>query len=533
MSSSNIQQQAPSVKAEILRLEKEEEVLEAELKKAIKSWKASRNIERKSERQREVTRLQALLDDTVARKELLRDLAITPSKRALDDGAVSESESALTDLPSSRPGSTIGEPPRVNTSGPPTKKAKSDGSSRSSDRLAGREVAQAKPPSRATKAKGQKSDRTTETTVVTEQEQPESTPNLPSPPSHNAHSNRIKPVVPPSQPPNTVTDESLEASVNPPSASQSNPMVAVPGDSPQQTSTVAPTAKISTGLAIPAPATPSQSEDASMPMTAETRDEDHENDDGESDEDSNSDEPFWVSDPKAYDLERKSVEAVRKYLQAPRSNRLKDSLRTHIRARASYCPEAAISCFELARDVLVTRRGQLKCIYHHLVDKTSQVNDTKGGDQLTGVPYAPVKATKLVTPNGVAAGGAFNRLTLPKNPEGREYCHCGCHVEDAVWGLVLWKTGKIAYDGQEHGYERRRKPPTPADRNFEIMRLKGLGITLAHYWTHEAQVNGQGQVLEYRELTLQERLQRRSSSEQQSMPNLDGLLIMNDESTDR
>ncbi|KAJ8079461.1 hypothetical protein PM082_013799 [Marasmius tenuissimus] len=43
----------------------------------------------------------------------------------------------------------------------------------------------------------------------------------------------------------------------------------------------------------------------------------------------------------------------------------------------------------------------------------SDLPDTNGGNQLTGVPYAPVKATKLVTPNGVAAGGGFQPVDAP------------------------------------------------------------------------------------------------------------------------
>ncbi|KAL0569087.1 hypothetical protein V5O48_012889 [Marasmius crinis-equi] len=165
------------------------------------------------------------------------------------------------------------------------------------------------------------------------------------------------------------------------------------------------------------------------------------------------------------DLEKKTIAAVKRFLETGGSN--------------------AISCYPLARDSLVTRCGMLKCVYHALVDKNSKKRDKEGEEELLGVPYAPTKADTLNTAEGKAQGSAFNRLKLLKMADGEEYCHCGCRLEDAIWGLWLWKTGKIEYNGVSHGYELQRKPPTPSQRNFEITRLKGLGVRLQDLWTHE------------------------------------------------
>ncbi|KAL0564972.1 hypothetical protein V5O48_017059 [Marasmius crinis-equi] len=209
-------------------------------------------------------------------------------------------------------------------------------------------------------------------------------------------------------------------------------------------------------------------------------------DEGETDSDSD-----YEYDPEERKLEIRTVACVRKYLATggkKLSERLNDRQRTHVRSYALHCPEATISCYPLARDALVTRRGLLKCVYHYQVDKgaNAKKRDSPQMDsELTGVPYPATKATTLHTKEGKAEGGAYNRVNLRKNKKGEEICDCGCLLDDAIWGLYLWKTGRIAYNGQSHGYEKQGRPPTPAQRNFEITRLKSFGIELDDLWTHK------------------------------------------------
>ncbi|KAL0568687.1 hypothetical protein V5O48_013293 [Marasmius crinis-equi] len=187
-------------------------------------------------------------------------------------------------------------------------------------------------------------------------------------------------------------------------------------------------------------------------------------------------------------LEERAKGEVERYLRNPKE-RLTDNVRTHIRTRASHCPEAATSCFPLARDCLITAQGRMKCVYHVLVDKVSKKRDRAGLIALTGVPYPPSKGIPPVQgrPEPV---GAYNKCKLPVGRDGQEHCHCGCAIEDAVWGLLLWKTGRIQYMGRANGYEFTRNLPTPAQRNFEITRLKSLGFQLDDFFTHELDAGG-------------------------------------------
>ncbi|KAJ8079460.1 hypothetical protein AAF712_013779 [Marasmius tenuissimus] len=543
--------QKQPLQGDLAQLELEERNVRAELKKAERSWKSTRKPDRKVEREQEVLRLQGVLNDTLARKEMCRPAV--PSKRTHVEAAFGSSDSELSELP---PGS---EPIEIRTTVTdetvssmekaterPSKKPKST-SVQSSDRLAGRhleeELAEGaeNPAGHGANLKGKESGPTEANTpkdVVLE--------SLSATPSDPIENNALSIPQPSVIIPMNIQPISIAVST---SQSDSNQQLynwpddhitlapnSMTGDHETQAPVLVP-ATINPLMIANTPAAAGSSQGARAGSTTksgevETGDLEDEDGEGESDGSESDDESEMEFDPKAFDLERKAIEAVRKYLQSPRENRLKDSIRTHIRARASHCPEAGRSCFNLAKDVLVSRRGQLKCIYHYLVDKTSRVNDTKGDkDRLTGVPYGPVKATKVVTAEGVGKSGAFNRLTLPKTSEGEEYCHCGCRLEDAVWGLYLWKTGRISYNGQEHGYERQRKPPTPSERNFEITRLKGLDITLDRLWWYEPQVNHQGQVLHYRELSLYEHRQKLVLGMQQPMmPNFDGLLVMKEDS---
>ncbi|KAK1221463.1 hypothetical protein PQX77_015727 [Marasmius sp. AFHP31] len=192
---------------------------------------------------------------------------------------------------------------------------------------------------------------------------------------------------------------------------------------------------------------------------------------------SGEDDDLEIVDRNLLDAEILTRRAVQDYLSDPRDeNRLSINARVHIKAAAGHCPEAGISCWDLARDCLVTKRGQIKCIYHLQVDRSRKWDDTEKA--MKGIPYEPVAP---ITVQEDSTTGSYERLRVPRGKDFEPYCHCGCRLEDAVWGLYLWKTGRIAYHGQEDYYD---VPPTPAQRNFEITRLKSLGIELDDLWTH-------------------------------------------------
>ncbi|KAK1221148.1 hypothetical protein PQX77_016047 [Marasmius sp. AFHP31] len=192
---------------------------------------------------------------------------------------------------------------------------------------------------------------------------------------------------------------------------------------------------------------------------------------------SGDDDDLEIVDRNLLDAEIMTCRAVQDYLIDPRDeNRLTINARVHIKAAAGHCPEAATSCWELARDCLVTKRGQIKCIYHLLVDRSRKWDKTEDG--LKGIPYEP---TPPMTVQEDSATGSYERLRVPRGKDFEPYCHCGCRLEDAIWGLYLWKTGSIAYHGKTDRYD---VPPTPAQQNFEITRLKSLGIELDDLWTH-------------------------------------------------
>ncbi|KAK1230096.1 hypothetical protein PQX77_006811 [Marasmius sp. AFHP31] len=229
----------------------------------------------------------------------------------------------------------------------------------------------------------------------------------------------------------------------------------------------------------------------------------------EEEEDYNSDDEFSVY-PKDSKREVEASEAIRRYLAAPSSNRLNSKIRAYIRQHAANCTAAAVTCPDLSKDVLVSREGLLKCLYHTWVDKTSRKTDKSEG-RLTGVPYAVVGTGKKKNSKKDLEGDEgkkkrhknlldiYSRLELPRVEEGGEqHCHCGCRLEDAIWGLYLWKTGRIAYNGKVQGYGREHI--TPRQRNFEITRLKEWDIDLDDIWTH-VKVNG----IQYRERSEEER----------------------------
>ncbi|KAL0066836.1 hypothetical protein AAF712_006031 [Marasmius tenuissimus] len=247
--------------------------------------------------------------------------------------------------------------------------------------------------------------------------------------------------------------------------------------------------------------------------------DDEEEEDGGGDDDS--DDPFSIY-PKDSQKEVKANEAIRRYLALPGSNRLKAGTRAYIQAHASNCSAAGSTCQELSKDILVSREGQLKCLYHYFVDKTSRKTDKSEG-RLTGVPYAVKGTGKKKNPNRDAESNKtvkekkrrsknlldiYSRLELPRVGDGgEEYCHCGCRLEDAIWGLYLWKTGRIEYNGKVQGYGNEHI--IPRQRNFTITRMKRMGIELDDVWTH---VKVTGPPVCYQERPKEEQLEYRLRS---------------------
>ncbi|KAJ8090493.1 hypothetical protein PM082_002381 [Marasmius tenuissimus] len=179
------------------------------------------------------------------------------------------------------------------------------------------------------------------------------------------------------------------------------------------------------------------------------------------------DDPLAMA--KFVSAEAHAVHSVWNFLHNPSDPkaRLDDQARAHIRADASHCPEAGDSCFELAKQVLVTREGQLKCIYHHKSDKTTRTNDKDAGKKDEGE-----QKTKK---------GPGPLVQLPVGDDGKEHAHCGCTIEDAVWGFYLWKTIRISYGGRTQGYGDHT-PPLPRTCNFMITLLRSRGVELQDVW---------------------------------------------------
>ncbi|KAL0057805.1 hypothetical protein AAF712_015548 [Marasmius tenuissimus] len=226
------------------------------------------------------------------------------------------------------------------------------------------------------------------------------------------------------------------------------------------------------------------------------------------DESEEGDKALVQQKEKVWHMEEETWEAVEKYLRDPRpSNRLETKHRTHIRESAKHCPTAGKACWDLSCDILTTKTSLVKCIYHQTVDKSCRKWDETGQDEMTGTPYAPTDPTDLTSTRNPsdqevrAAGGIVYAKQKPKYaPSGVEICDCGCLLEDAIWGLFLWKTGEIAYEGRSQGYD---SPPTPRNRGFEITRMKRWGVKLDDLWLYERQSDGS-----YRKRTEQEQLQR-------------------------
>ncbi|KAL0069928.1 hypothetical protein AAF712_002823 [Marasmius tenuissimus] len=231
-------------------------------------------------------------------------------------------------------------------------------------------------------------------------------------------------------------------------------------------------------------------------------------DESEGDESEEENEEVERGKQKVWRMEEKTAEAVEKYLNDPRpANRLATKHRTHIREAAKNCPGAGKACWDLSRDILVTKTSLLKCVYHQTIDKSCRKWDESQQGEMTGTPYAPTDPTQTasLSPSEQeirAAGGVvYAKQRRRFAPSGAEICDCGCLLEDAIWGLWLWKSGKISYEGRSEGYDG---PPTPRTRGFAITLMKEIGIKLDDLWTHELEGG------RYRERSERELLQKRA-----------------------
>ncbi|KAL0057909.1 hypothetical protein AAF712_015431 [Marasmius tenuissimus] len=184
------------------------------------------------------------------------------------------------------------------------------------------------------------------------------------------------------------------------------------------------------------------------------------------------------------------------------------NLRSHICASAYHCPEAGFFCYNLAKHCLESRESQIKCIYHHKSDKSTKNYDRDGKRQMTGVPMEPVAAGKRKKGSAGREKPAGAKVAKEKEPlrigeDGRQYAHCGCAMDDAVWGFYLWKTLTISYGGKTQPYGNWQLPMIPRLRNMVIDLLKGQGVELEDVWHFRRSVGSYVPVTEVRCLQKQ------------------------------
>ncbi|KAJ8074601.1 hypothetical protein PM082_015504 [Marasmius tenuissimus] len=169
--------------------------------------------------------------------------------------------------------------------------------------------------------------------------------------------------------------------------------------------------------------------------------------------------------------------------------------------------------------ILITKSSLLKCNYHQINDKSCRKWDgTEKKGRLTGTPYEstdPATVKSRIEADAKGAGGiVYAKLGVRRSESGAEVCDCGCLLKDAIWGLYLWKTGEIEYEGRSETYD---SPLTPRNCGFEITRLKRWGMKLDDIWTHELKDG------HYVERSIQKRLQGPVRTSLQKLRNHGGL----------
>ncbi|KAJ8095474.1 hypothetical protein PM082_023244 [Marasmius tenuissimus] len=192
------------------------------------------------------------------------------------------------------------------------------------------------------------------------------------------------------------------------------------------------------------------------------------------------------------EMENYALEAIERFVSNPiSSNSIPGNLQGYIRDHASRCPQAGSTCREIAVQTLVSKQAYLKCNYHHHSGKHNNryIHDNADPNaacpRLTGVPYPPSEPTRSeeAKPYRKEKDGnaSLEKLQIPLK-DGVEFCHCGCTVEDALWGFYLWKTGEIHEGDRWDNY--RTDWLDPRQRKFHIERLKEHGVRLENLWEY-------------------------------------------------
>ncbi|KAL0062835.1 hypothetical protein AAF712_010290 [Marasmius tenuissimus] len=171
-----------------------------------------------------------------------------------------------------------------------------------------------------------------------------------------------------------------------------------------------------------------------------------------------------------------------------------------IEAIEQFCPEAATTCRELAIQVLVSQQAFIKCNYHHKSGKHRRryifddMNPDDPSPRVTGVPFAPSEPKKNEDDQSFRkekdTWAPLVRFEMPKR-NGIEVCHCGCTLEDALWGLYLWKTSEIASASSSGRWDNYRTDwIDPRQRKLIIERLREHGVRLEHLWKYRLEAKG-------------------------------------------
>ncbi|KAL0059489.1 hypothetical protein AAF712_013754 [Marasmius tenuissimus] len=214
-------------------------------------------------------------------------------------------------------------------------------------------------------------------------------------------------------------------------------------------------------------------------------------------------------------MENEAIEAIEQFVSGQgRSRGLSHTLRGYIRGHASRCPEAATTCREIAIQVLVSQQAFIKCNYHHKSGKHrgryifDGMNPDDPSPRVTGVPFPPSEPKKTEEDQSFRKEkdnwAPLVRCEIPKR-NGIEVCHCGCTLEDALWGLYLWKTGEIASASNSGRWDNYRTDwIDPRQRKFIIERLREHGVRLDHLWKYR--LEDKGPVRVYVEVSKADRL---------------------------
>lgn len=195
-------------------------------------------------------------------------------------------------------------------------------------------------------------------------------------------------------------------------------------------------------------------------------------------------------------------------------------MRKRIRMDSSFCPQAATTSRALAIHCLTTNRGNVICLYHHILDKGQRVSDEAlslakdmmeaDNDNKSSIDK---KASKQKDVKFQVTGIAYNRRIAergqPAIPMPAGILHCGCSEEDSLLDFWWFKTGEITspFNGVKEGWVTQYLEPRI--RSFLAVMFQGMtGLTINDLYLRDE--NGQDRRTETR-LKLQiSRLQARA-----------------------